>query len=129
MRLNPYPQVELSPLWTTIVWAIATLWANWIWERWFTQADGLEIALLAMASLLGWPAVLAIAAGILTLAISHLEDHFLVCAAIALCSVGVGLVIYDIPRPWSLVVSAVIAAVVGRKAVRMAQDEADLEDL
>lgn len=129
MHFTPYPRSELSPVWTAIVWAITTLWVNWIWESWFTRAKDVEIALLAMASLLGYPVMLAILAGILGYTIERLQDHFLVCAALALGVLGVGLAVYGIPRPWSLVVCMVIAATMGLKARRVAQDEADLEDL
>ena len=52
-ELNEFHRLE--PLWATMAFAVATLWANWIWGTWFSQAKDLEIALLAMASLIGWP--------------------------------------------------------------------------
>lgn len=129
MRLNPYPRSELNPAWTAIVWAVSTVWANWIWANWFAQAKDVEIALLAMASLLGWPMMLAALAGVLGYTMERLQEHLWACAAIALCVLGAGLAIYGIPGPWNLIVSAIVAVYMGLQAQRTAQDDDALEDL
>lgn len=130
MRLNPsLSDIDLSPVWTTIAWATATLWANWVWGAWFSRAKDVEIALLAMASLLGWPLMLALMSASLAYTLARLQDHFLACAGIVLAVLGAGWAIYGLPGPWSLLVCAVVSAAMGLTAHREAQDEADLEDL
>lgn len=120
---------SLEPLWATISFALATLWANWIWGSWFSGAKDVEIAVLAMASLLGWPlsvALFQLAAGF---AMTLGDGHPLVRVGVLLAALGTGLAVHGAPSVWNLVICAIVTTAMGLQARRAAQDEADLEDL
>lgn len=123
------PRSDLSPVWTSIVWAVAALWANWVWGSWFSRARDVEITLLAMASLLGWPLMVALVGGLLSYAVVRLDGLFWAGAVIVLGTLGAGVAVYGIPGPWSLVLCAAFAGAMGWRALRDRQDDADLEDL
>ena len=72
---------------------------------------------------------MALVGGLLSYAIARLGELFWAGAVIVLGALGVGLAVYGIPRPWSLVLCAAFAVAMGWKAHRDAQDDADLEDL
>lgn len=120
---------ELRPIWATIAAATATLITNYQWQSWFSQVDGMEGFLLMFACLLGWPLTLLVVLFILSFALKRSEDHVLVCMAIVLAVIGAGIAIYGVPRPWNMVVCAIMAVGIGFKAFRAAQDDADLRSL
>lgn len=119
----------LEPLWATIAIAVGTLWANWVWGSWFARAKDVEIALLAMASLIGWPVSVALFLLATGFAMKLGLGHPLVRMGVVLVAIGVGLVVYGVPSAWNLAVCAVVTTAMGLQARRAAQDDADLEDL
>lgn len=124
MRLNPYPKQELSPLWTAIISAVATLVANGLWRTNFHREP-----LLLIAGFFGWALTLAVAFGILAFVIERCEEHLWLCAVVILSVLGVSFGLYGLPGMWSLLISGVFAAVMALDAHRDAQDSEELEKL
>ncbi|HTH08771.1 hypothetical protein [Acidovorax sp.] len=126
-ELNEFHRLE--PLWATMAFAVATLWANWIWGTWFSQAKDLEIALLAMASLIGWPLNVVLFNLLLGFVLARSQDQVLLRMGTVLGAIGGGLAVYGVPSVWNLVICAIVTTAMGLQARRAAQDDADLEDL
>lgn len=122
--MRPYPKHELSPLWTAIISAVATLVANGIWRTNFHREP-----LLLIAGFFGWGLTLAVGVGILTFVIDRCKDHLWLCAVVILSVLGVSVAVYGRPGMWSLIICGIVTAVMGRDAHRDAQDSEELEEL
>lgn len=114
---------------STIAIAVGPLWTNWVWGSWFSRAKDVEIALLAMASLIGWPVSVALFLLVTGFAMKLGQGHTLVRMGVVLAAIGVGLAVYGVPFAWNLAVCAIVTTSMGLQARRAAQDNADLESL
>jgi|GEM_PF-1154458 len=120
---------HLSPLWAAATVAVASLLANYLWQSWFSQADGTTAFVLMFACLLGWPLTTGLIAMMLGGVIGLWEDRPALRLAVLFGVAGVTLAVYGMPRLWNLLVCAAVAITVGLRLQRAAQDEADLESL
>lgn len=119
----------LSPPWGTATVAVAALLANYLWQSWFSQADGMTAFVLMFACLLGWPLTTGLIAMLLGGIIRRWEDHPVPRLAVLSGVAGITLAVYGMPRLWNLLVCAAVAITVWLRLQRAAQDEADLESL
>jgi O-antigen ligase len=115
-------------LWATIAIAVGPLWTNWVWGSWFSRTKDVKIALLAMASLIGWPVSVALFLLVTGFAMKLGQGHPLVRMGVVLAAIGVGPAVYSVPSVWNLAVCAIVTTSMGLQARRAAQDNADLED-
>lgn len=120
---------HLSPPWAAATVAVASLLANYLWQSWFSQADGTTAFVLMFACLLGWPLTTGLIAMLLGGVIGLWEDRPALRLAVLFGVAGVTLAVYGMPRLWNLLVCAAVAITVGLRLQRAAQDEADLESL
>lgn len=126
--MNRYQDL-LPPLWSIVALTVATLVTNWIWASWFGKAGGPGLVALMIYSLLGWPLTLALIYLALAYALRLLENLGFLRILTVLGVVAAGIAVYGMPGPWNLLICAVTAISVGVQLRRLAQDEADLEDL
>lgn len=112
-------------MWTAIIFAVATMAANWIWSAQFPRAK----AFVLLVGLIGWPLTVAIFAGVLAYVSKLCDDHFWWRAALFLLVLCAGAAVYGVPGPGNLFVSAVVSLYMGLKARDEAQDQSDLEEL
>lgn len=126
--MNRYQDI-LPPLWNTVALTVATLVTNWVWAAWFRETNGTCLMALALASLFFWPVMLMLIYLALAYTLRFCEDHGFLRMAIVLGVLAVGTAMYGVPGPWNLLICAAVAISVGVQLRRLAQEDADLEDL